>query len=303
MDDAARRRLAKLTGILPVLRALNDGETLTGAADSLGISQPALSRAMARWESELGIRITTRDGRRISLTAEGKALAIAASDALGGFERVLNDVFDSQNQQPLRLGALRSVSGEIATMMAETRFSSGLSVSEGSSRDLLDLLDQDRLDAAILGPRPVGDRYQWRFLRWQPFCLVVPPGHRLDRGQPVFLGQAANERFVAMESSYTTRHFADELCEDAGISPAIAVESDNSHTLRSFVAAGVGLCILPKAMTSRDTSVRALPIMCSDGSMAAREIGLVQLADRTPSVQVKKALQLLTERAIAMKTS
>lgn len=285
-------QLASLTGALPVLRELANETTLTETAQRVGMSQPALSRALNRWESEISVQLVSRVGRGITLTDEGRALADAAERALDIFETSLGEILTRRDERPVRLGALRSVSGRIAPMIADIETTVNLSVSEGSAGELLAQLDKGELDAAIIGPRPVQSTYSWTFLTNQPFHLVIPAGHPLKEHSSVKLSETGDVPFVAMDTRYTTRHFADELCAEAGIDPTIAVESDNSHTLRSFVAAGLGLCILP-ALMAEAPDVSSVPIVHPNGSPATREIGMVRAAGRRLPPHIRRTLHHL----------
>lgn len=294
VTDPYHPRLAALTGILPFLREFAQDATMTETAARLGISQPALSRAMARYQQELSLRLIERHGRRIQLTSEGHALAEAATQALAIFEPALADVLDTSRSRPLRLGALRSISGELAPLIAGSSPDMRAHIVEGSSPDLLSALRSSQIDAAILGPKPDSPDFTWSFLRQQPFVLVVPRNHPLAVQHVIELRELAHEKFVAMAPSYTARSLADELCAEADIDPDIIIESDNSNTLRTYVAAGVGLCILPEAMVSPDPNIVCLQIRRADSTLASREIGLVRLAGSPLPIHMQAALRRLT---------
>lgn len=291
--------LAELAGILPALRELASGETITGAAHRLGMSQPALSRAIARCESELEVKLIERSGRGVILTTHGRALADAATEALSVFQPALEEVLAERDTRPIRLGTLRSIAGELAPLIADSNLKLNVNISEGASQDLLAELDKGTLDAAVLSPRPKEKRFQWTYLRNQELVLVVPYNHRLANHKTVTLTRVVDENFVAMDSRYTTRHFADELCAEAGITPTITVESDNSHTLRTYVAAGIGLCILPEVMASTDPNISTVRILRPSGFPATREIGLVKTNARPLPTQVRTALRSLIVRSLS----
>jgi DNA-binding transcriptional LysR family regulator len=286
-------QLAALTGALPTLRALGRGTTVTETARQQGVSQPALSRMITRLESDLAIPLIRKHGRGIALTEEGAILAGAAEQALTVFESSLEAVMSTRDSRPVRLGTLRSLSGHLAPLIADAKTRVNLSVSEGSADALLSLLAASELDAAIVGPRPTSDKFTWSFLGNQPFHLVVPLDHPLAGLREVELTGLGDEPFVAMDEQYTTRQFADELCQEADIDPVVAVESDNSHTLRSFVEAGLGLCILPAAMAEAP-GVSSVPIVRPDSSTATREIGLVRISGRQLPPHVRTILLNLT---------
>ncbi|WP_081602060.1 LysR family transcriptional regulator [Corynebacterium halotolerans] len=290
--------LAQLTGILPALRELGNGETITRTASNLGVSQPALSRAIARCESELSVKLIERAGRGIALTVEGRLLADAAAEALAVFQPALEDVLGERNARPVRLGALRSIAGQLGPLMTRSQLTSNVIISEGSADELLEKLDKGVVDAAIIGPRPNDPRCEWTFLRNQEFVLVVPRDHELAEREAVMLDEVAGESFVAMDAKYTTRDLADELCTEAGISPSITVESDSPHTLRMYVASGLGLCILPDIMASADPTIATVRILRPNGTPATREIGLVKMKARPLPTQVRSALRSLLARPL-----
>lgn len=258
--------LSQLTGILPVLRELRRGETITQTATRLGMSQPALSRSISRWESELSIRLVERNGRGVALTPDGAALADAAIEALSVFQPALEDVLGDRNVRPVRLGTLRSIAGELGPLMGRSQLPTNVTISEGSSDDLLLQLERGELDAVIIGPKPEDPRFTWQFVREQEIVLVVPRGHHLADRDAAELREVTGENFVAMSSKYTTRDMADQLCAEAGISPTISVESDSSYTLRTYVASGLGLCILPEVMADLDPTIATVQIRRTDGT-------------------------------------
>lgn len=291
-------QLSQLAGILPVLRELGNGETITGAAALLGISQPALSRAIARCESDLSVKLVERAGRGVVLTSEGRKLADAATEALAIFQPALEDVLGERNARPIRLGTLRSMAGKLGPLMTRTQINSNVIISEGSTDELLERLVKGAIDAVIIGPRPDDPRFDWTFLQNQDFVLVVPRDHEIAGRESIVLNEVAGEKFVAMDPRYTTRSLADQLCREAGIAPSITVESDSPHTLRTYVAAGLGLCILPDIMASEDPNIAAVRILRPNGEPAIREIGMVRMKSRPLPAQVRTALRSLLARPL-----
>ena len=87
---------------LRVLVALAEEGTFTDAAIRLGLSQPAVSRALARFEAIAGVRLVQRNTRSLSLTPAGQACYDAAVTALPAFDAVLRAA--RGQVRPLRLG-------------------------------------------------------------------------------------------------------------------------------------------------------------------------------------------------------
>ncbi|HEY8718612.1 LysR family transcriptional regulator [Pengzhenrongella sp.] len=273
--DDARPRLAieHLVPALVQLAALRADPNVTRAAARSHVSQPTLSRAMVRWERDLGIALFERAGREISLTDDGVALAQAASLALAALERAAGELLGVQQPRVLGVGVLRSLGptivGELVSSFHAKEPGVRVSHREGASDELLAELDGGHLDFAVLAPRP-GAHFGWLRLGSQTLSLVVPIHHRLAGLDDVDLADTAEESYLALNVRYATRQQADRLCADAGFSPKFLLEAEDAQTVRDYVAVGLGIAILPTD-TSEDPRVRNIPIRSLD---AAREFGM-----------------------------
>ncbi len=100
-DDADPVRALDVRS-LRVLVALAEEGTFTDAAIRLGVGQPAVSRALARLEAALGVRLVDRTTRSLSLTPTGESCYTAAVAALVALDRVVDAA--RRRVRPLRLG-------------------------------------------------------------------------------------------------------------------------------------------------------------------------------------------------------
>src|SRR3546814_19496776 len=85
---------------LRYLAAFAESRTLTGAAESLGISQPAISRALRELHDELQRVLFRRTGRRLEFTTEGKAVLTATRRPLAAIADI-PPVGPAQDRKPL----------------------------------------------------------------------------------------------------------------------------------------------------------------------------------------------------------
>src|SRR3546814_18560526 len=94
---------------LRYLAAFAESRTLTGAAESLGISQPAISRALRELQDELQCVLFRRTGRRLEFTKEGKAVLEATRRALAAIEDIRRVVPDQDGKAMLRIPSFQSM--------------------------------------------------------------------------------------------------------------------------------------------------------------------------------------------------
>jgi DNA-binding transcriptional LysR family regulator len=153
----------------------------------------------------------------------------------------------------------------------------------GQARDefVPDMLDAGKVDVGITTIHTPDPGVRWHLLMSEPLYVAVPGTHPLaDRGD-VQLRQMADESFVMLRKPSTLRDQSEQLCRNAGFRPQVAFEAEDLPTVRGFVAAGLGVAVLPASHEGPapvlDSAIRLLPI--SDAP-ASREIGLAWSAER-----------------------
>ena len=151
-------------------------------------------------------------------------------------------------------------------------------LTQAAGHEIVEHLLAGRADLGLTAPRPEVDELGWTGLYRQQLCLAVPDGHSLAGREHVALADAGDEPFVTLQAPIGLRRLTDELCARAGLTPRFAFESTEIGTLEGFVAAGLGVAIVPQPRPQRaEPGVRYLPI--TDDS-AHRMIGLSRLRGR-----------------------
>lgn len=266
------------------------------AAAELGLSQPGLSRALARLEQELGAPLFDRRGRVLALNRYGRAYLeharrILAEDEAG--RRAIADLASPQTGT-VALAFLYTVGNWLVPRLLlsfraqhpRVRFH----LEQGGNSANLQALDRGAVDLVITAPRPPDPGLAWRALRTEHLYLAVPAGHRLAHRARVRIEEAAAEPFVATREGTGLRESTGQLWREAGIEARIAFESDDVPALRGLVAVGLGVAVLPRSRTydgsvddSAEPWLRYIPIA---GPHAERVLGLVWREDRWASPAV-----------------
>jgi LysR family transcriptional regulator, transcription activator of glutamate synthase operon len=109
----------------------------------------------------------------------------------------------------------------------------------------------------------------------EPLRLAVPVHHRLAGHARIRLIEAAAEPFIMLRPTSLLRQLCESLCRDAGFQPVVAFEGDDLPTVRGFVAAGLGIAIVPALREgSPDVATGPLQHVQIADPRAVREIGL-----------------------------
>jgi len=266
------------------------------AAAELGLSQPGLSRALARLERELGAPLFDRRGRVLELNRYGRAFLeharrILAEDEAG--RRAIAELTSPQTGT-VALAFLYTVGNWLVPRLllsfrAEypgVRFH----LVQGGNTGNLEALDRGEVDTVITSPRPPNPDLAWRPLRTEHLYLAVPAEHRLASRRRVRIQEAAAESFVATREGTGLRESTQLLWQEAGFDARIAFESDDVAALRGMVAVGLGVAVLPRSRSydgsvddSAEPWLRYIPIA---GPSSSRVLGLAWREDRWASPAV-----------------
>ena len=161
--------------------------SIKAAAAKLGVSEPAVSEAVAALRRDLGDELVTSTGRGMKLTPGGRRLAAAAVEIIGVAEQARRGVREARGERGLLRVAAESAVAEHAAgtlLDAFTRRTPSVEVElqVESPEAFADLL-VDRLADVTLGPRPsrdaMGGLEAVPFLRYR-LVVVAAPGHRLE---------------------------------------------------------------------------------------------------------------------------
>jgi DNA-binding transcriptional LysR family regulator len=264
---------------------------MTEAAAKLNISQPTLSRALARFEHQVGAPLFDRLHRRIQLNAYGRIMLEHSRRGLaeirGASERIA--ALRDPDSGTVRLAFVRSVASWLVPDLLR-RFRSEaprvqFDLREAAGNQVADLLTTGQVDLAITGPRPDGDQFGWHTLTTLRLCLAVPHDHRFAHRRRISLAKAADESFIVATDPFMLRAATYELWAAEGISPPVTFEVTWLPTMEGLVAADLGVAVVPTPRPDRgEPMVVYIPL---SNPQAKHPVGLlwVHRRDISPAAQ------------------
>ena len=214
-------------------------------------------------ETEFGVELFRRRGRRIELTESGSGL-LDITRRLSADEKEAADYLNETRELKtghLRVGAVGPyhVTDMLAAFNARHP---GLyvSVAVGNSRQTLaDLLDY-RTDVAVLAhvdPDPRLVAIPYRRHKVVAFC---PAGHAFARRRSIRLRDLEGQPMIVREAGSTTRRAFEQALDRADVRPRIVMEIGSRESIREAVAKGIGLGVVSEAEFIPDPRIRALPV-------------------------------------------
>lgn len=228
------------------------------AAARLTVAQPALSQQVKSLESDLGAQLFHRTTRRVELTPAARVLLPRALALLAEAQEMAQEVrrVAEGAEGLLRLGFIGSATYEVMPTLARGLQAEvpGLTLEltgELLSQSVVRGLAEGRLDVGFLRPfAPVAD-VSSRRLRGERLVVALPVDHRLAERDEVELVALAEESWVGYPQHGSLIHdVALEAMRAAGFTPRRIVEVRETATLVSFVAAGMGVALVPEGVAN-----------------------------------------------------
>ncbi|MQY26605.1 LysR family transcriptional regulator [Nocardia aurantia] len=267
-------------------------EHVGAAADRLHVSQPTLSRMLARLERRLAVRLFDRHGKRLALNEFGRVYyehARRARAELEAADRALADLANPA-RGVVRLSFLHSVGARLVPqLIADFRRGSGrvtFTLDQDGAEAVTGRVLDGSADLGIVSPRPVESGLAWRALLRQRLALAVPPDHRLAGQRRIRLAEAADAEFITTHPGFGMRRILDDLSAAADLRPRIAFECSDLITVTGLVTAGLGVAIVPLEDPARPAAPGPVLIPLADPG-ATRTVGLIWSVAAVPSDVVR----------------
>ncbi len=262
--------------------AVVDHGSFTAAAGAVGVSQPSLSQGVRALESELGVELFHRSGRRVRLSAAGEAF-------LGPARRALRDAATAQAAVAEVVGlaagrldvvCLPSFAADPVAVLVGLfrRGHPGVTVRIAEPEDPADLVEMVRGGESELGfaDLPLDGDLVTVPLEAHDYVAIVPPPGDFAPGPddpPLSLRALAAQPLITTPPGTATRRLVDEALAGLGVTPTIAVETDHREAIAPLVVAGAGVALLTRRLAE---SARALGAVVREITpRIGREVGIV----------------------------
>ena len=250
------------TDALRWLQQVADGTTVTEVSELEPVTQSGVSRALARLEAQVGTPLLRRSGRTLRMTHAGavfKPHLDAMLHHLDDGVAAVNQLIDPDTgtvalafQPSLGTWLVPDLARSFRTAHPRVRFRLTQVRDEPNSA----ALDGGHADLELGSRRPQNPpdvELRTRLIALEPLRLALPREHPLAArpgpGQAgpgrVRLAEVASEPFIGLRAASALRRLGDQLCEQAGFRPDVIFEGDDLSNVRGFVAAGLGVAVVP----------------------------------------------------------
>jgi DNA-binding transcriptional LysR family regulator len=287
---------------LRIFRSVVASGSIQAAASHLGFTPSAVSQQVATLQRETGLVLIEKSGRGIVPTAAGKALVAESDEVIASLTRLGSVIADLREGRTGRLtigyfasaGAAwmprvaKALTDEFPELLLEFVLSELSSGTAASNLDI-DLVNEPQYDTR---EPPAG--YHRRHLADDPFIALVHAEHPLASFDEITLSQLSAEAWIDNEvADRPCRNITLDACSAAGFVPHFIVQAQDHYTAIAFVAAGVGITVLPQlAAIDVPKTVRRVRLTEPE---PVRRISLLVKESLAGNPVAERAVQLLTE--------
>ena len=238
------------------------------AAERSHVSQPSLSAAIKHVEDELGVRVFERGKRGVAVTEVGTEVVAQARRALEEAARIKTVAKQGKNQLrgALKLGVIHTIAPYLLPQLVAALRKSApempLDIEENMTANLDRLLKAGEIDVAILALPYEAPGIAVEPLYEEDFQVVVPARHAFASRRAVPVEELDGGELLLLPVGHCLRDQVLGACTEFSRPPPPGRFGNSLETLRSMVASGLGITVLPAtALVERYRSplVKAVP--------------------------------------------
>jgi len=296
--------------LLRIFAAVIEQRSFSRAAETLCISQPAVSKAVRELEHQLGLPLIergvggARGAKGVRLTDSGQALFDHAR-GIFALERAAVEEVRARvglNSGRLVVGASTTIAGYwlpdyvagFLQRLPEAQLKVLVGNTQAMSRALIDCeIDIALVEGVVNDPRIVSTHW-----RNDELTIIAPRNLTVSRGRQPDLKVLTDQMWLLREIGSGTREATDRVMRDLGIAPQRSTEIASNEGIARAVAAGSGIAMLPTQVVRELLMLNEIKALrFRDKSGFERPLFLVQLKERPSSPLVHAFCELLQQGA------
>ena len=274
-------------------------EHYTQAAKLLSITQPSLTHSIKELEKELGVCLFNKHGRNVKINQYGVFLYEHVSPILSNLEKTRSELITmiDPRKGTIHLSFLPPLAQKfIPTIISEFVKSEENSqihfvLNQGGSEDITNDFIENKTDIAFTS-HIESDGITSIPIMKQEFFLITPLEHPLADKEEIDLAEAAPFPFVYYDKKSVLRPIVDTLFKSISVKPTIAYQLADDSAVCSFVAANLGVAVVPHIIGLEHFPVKVIKIK---RPLHNRFIYLSFCTDKYMSPPVKKFKDFVLE--------
>ncbi len=221
--------------------------SVSKAAEELYVTQPNLSRSIARLEKELGVPLFEHRRGKIMLNEYGRIFLTSVNAAFSELStgiHTIQQLYDS-NQNTLSLGgSVDDILPDILIGFSMKYPEIGIRQFDCSPKEIVSQLMTGKLDLGITTVNPKDERLIFEVLDEKEYVIMVGGRHPMADCKSIRLKELKGERFICSDSRVGI-DLLRRICRNSGFEPDIAFEVESNDLIFNLLEADQGIACMP----------------------------------------------------------
>jgi DNA-binding transcriptional LysR family regulator len=270
---------------LRVFEAAATSRSFSRAAEQLHLTQPGVSMHIKELETNAGLPLFERLGKRLYITEAGQELLARARDVL----RALKDAEDAlDGLRGLRRGRINLAVVSTAKYFVPqllARFGKDypeldIRLAVNNRLQVIEQLTSNEVDLAIMGRSPQSlDTVAEPFAQ-HPHVIIAAPDHRLAAVRSIAVAAVAKEHFIVREPGSGTRLAMQQFFEEHQVRWNLGMEMASNETIKQAVMAGMGVSFISRHTIELELQTQRLVVLDVLGTPVIRQWHVAHLAKK-----------------------
>jgi DNA-binding transcriptional LysR family regulator len=272
--------------LLRIFHTVGEHASFSRAAEHLGISQPAVSKALRELEDQLDVVLIERGARIVSLTEAGQVLFEYAGGIFAMERAALEalQAYSNLERGRLRIGASMTVAGYwlpgYVADFAQAHPGITLSLISANTQTVADRLLACDVDIALVEGPVEDERIESRPWRDETLLIVAPPDSALAEAGTVSAADLSKVTWVVREHGSGTREVMNRWLDKLGIVPTRTIEAGSTEAVIQTVAAGGGVSMVPRVSSADQIALGKVATLTLPGVQLTRQLYRLRLPRR-----------------------
>ena len=269
-------------------------ENITKSAKALNVVQPAITQALNRLETELGVKLFTPYGRGIKITTCGKYLYGEVLPILDRLERIPGKIRSMETNEDVVVHiCIQSAWTLVTEAIIEYQRIDHLLQIEAT------MIDEDEsTDICITTTCPQRLKRQFRpkgetRTVSEQIYLAVPNTSCYRNRKSIKLNELDENRFITLSRAKPFRHIRDDICSSAGIHPRYVFESDSQAAVMNAIAVGMGVGFWPEFSWEK-TASKQIHLLKIEDFPCQRDINIIRNPTRKDNTRINIFYEFLS---------
>ena len=248
------------------LAEVADLGSITRTAEKLHLTPPAIHKQLRSLESELGVRLYDRVGRRLQLTPAAEILLPYVRDLLADYDAALNALNEWKGVKKglVRIGTGPAMSSYILPSMLKgfrRKFPNiELFVETGNTVNLLESLSKGSLDLVLIVSSGLPEEPGFSVEMEWPFEIVFVSSPKAVR-KNCRISELSQFPFILFKKGSRVENLIDRYFAEVGFHPRVIMRFDNPEAIKAMMRTGLGISMVPMWTVSADLRVRSLALI------------------------------------------